>query len=114
MGKSFDTSNASNVNDCYYIENEQIKTKTNYNGGILGGISTGMPITSIVTFKPPASIGLTQDTVDLKNKTNTKLTVEGRHDPSIGIRAVSVMESITAFVIYDLLREYGWKDLEMK
>ena len=114
LGKSFDTSNASNVNDCYYIENEQIKTKTNYNGGILGGISTGMPITSIVTFKPPASIGLTQDTVDLKNKTNTKLTVEGRHDPSIGIRAVSVMESITAFVIYDLLREYGWKDLEMK
>ncbi len=114
LGKSFDNSNASNVNDCYYFENEQIKTKTNNNGGILGGISTGMPITSVVTFKPPASIGLTQDSVDLKNKTNTKLTVEGRHDPSIGIRAVSVMESITAFVIYDLLKEYGWKDLGKK
>lgn len=114
LGKSFDKSNASVVNDCYYIETEQIKTKTNYNGGILGGISTGMPIISLVTFKPPASIGITQDTVDLRNKKNTTLTVEGRHDPSIGIRAVSVMESITAFVIYDLLKEYGWKNLEKK
>lgn len=114
LGKSFDKSNASVVNDWYYIENEQIKTKTNYNGGILGGISTGMPIISLVTFKPPASIGITQDTVDLRSRTNTTLTVEGRHDPSIGIRAVSVMESITAFVIYDLLKEYGNGDFKLK
>ena len=73
-----------------------------------------MPIISLVTFKPPASIGITQDTVDLRNKKNTTLTVEGRHDPSIGIRAVSVMESITAFVIYDLLKEYGNGDFKLK
>lgn len=107
-GKSFENQRASNVNDCYTIEKGKIQTTTNHNGGILGGISNGMPIVSLVTFKPPASIGLTQNTVDLANKTNTKLTIEGRHDPSIGIRAVSVIESVTALVIYDLLKEYGF------
>ncbi len=114
LGRDFKNSRASDVNDCYYMQGKVVKTKTNNNGGILGGISNGMPIISTVYFKPPASIAITQDTVDLSTKQNTTLTIEGRHDPSIGIRAVSVMESITALIIYDLLKEYGWKITEQK
>ena len=58
-------------------------TKTNNSGGILGGISNGMPITMRIAFKPASSIAQKQSTVDIKNKKNTILQVKGRHDPCV-------------------------------
>ena len=92
-------------NDPYFIENGEIKTKTNNHGGILGGITSGMPVIFRVAFKPTPSIGKTQDTIDLKTMTDQKITIEGRHDPCIVPRAVPCVESITAVTILDLLLE---------
>ncbi len=99
------TMTGSKHNDAFTIEGGRVRTKTNNAGGILGGISTGMPIVARVAFKPTASISQVQDTVDLKTMTPTQLTITGRHDPCIGIRAVPVVEAVTALVIYDFLAE---------
>lgn len=90
-------------NDPYYYESGGIKTRTNNHGGILGGISTGMPILFRAAFKPTPSIGLEQSSVSLSEKTNSTLTVEGRHDPCIVPRAVAVVEAVTAMVLLDFL-----------
>lgn len=90
------------ANDSFYYEEDKIKTKTNHNGGINGGIANGMPITFRVAIKPTPSIGKEQDTVDLKEKCNTKIKIEGRHDACIVPRAVPVVEAISAIAIYDL------------
>ncbi len=93
----------SEANDSYYYDGDEIKTKTNNNGGILGGITNGMPIIFRAAVKPTSSIGLYQDTVDVTNKVNEKLQVVGRHDPCIVTRAVVVIESVTALGILDLM-----------
>ena len=93
----------SEANDSYYYDGDEIKTKTNNNGGILGGITNGMPIIFRAAVKPTSSIGLYQDTVDVTNKVNDKLQVVGRHDPCIVTRAVVVIESVTALGILDLM-----------
>lgn len=93
----------SEANDSYYYDGGEIKTKTNNNGGILGGITNGMPIIFRAAVKPTSSIGLYQDTVDVTNKVNEKLQVVGRHDPCIVTRAVVVIESVTALGILDLM-----------
>ncbi len=94
----------SEANDSFYIdENNQIKTKTNNNGGVLGGLTTGMPITFKVAMKPTPSIGKPQETVNIKTMKDTILEIKGRHDPCIVQRAVPVIESIGAFVILDLM-----------
>ena len=67
----------------YFDENGRVKTRTNHAGGILGGITTGMPVLFRAAFKPTPSIGMEQDTVDLTTGENVKLTVGGRHDPCI-------------------------------
>lgn len=93
----------SEANDSYYYDGDEIKTKTNNNGGILGGITNGMPIIFRAAVKPTSSIGLYQDTVDVVNKVDDKLQVVGRHDPCIVTRAVVVIESVTALGILDLM-----------
>ncbi|MDR0946893.1 MAG: chorismate synthase [Ruminococcus sp.] len=81
-------------NDEFYVdEHGYVKTYTNNHGGILGGISSGMPIIFRAAIKPTPSIGREQQTVDMKNLTNEKLTVKGRHDPCIVPRAVPVVEA---------------------
>lgn len=92
-------------NDPFRVENGKIVTETNHAGGILGGITTGMPVTLRVAFKPTASIAKPQKTVSLSAMENTELQIHGRHDPCIAHRAVPVVEAVTAAVLLDLLLE---------
>ena len=107
FGKGFDLSRmkGSEANDEFFIEGEVVKTYTNNNGGILGGITNGMPLIFKVAFKPTPSIAKTQRTIDMERKENIEVNVGGRHDPCIVIRAVPVIEAATALVILDLLME---------
>ncbi len=92
-------------NDPFYAKDGKVMTETNNCGGILGGISTGMPIVFNVAFKPTPSIGKEQRTVDLKSMTDTHITVGGRHDPCVAVRAVPAVEAVAATVILDMLLE---------
>ena len=96
-----------NNDSFYYNESRQVKTRTNHCGGILGGITNGMPILFRVGIKPTASIGKEQDTIDLSRQENAKLVVKGRHDPCIVPRAVPVVEAAAAAATLDLLLERG-------
>lgn len=80
-------------NDEFIIENGKIATKTNNHGGILGGISSGMPIIFRAAFKPTPSISRPQNSVDFKEMTETELIIKGRHDPCVVVRAVPCVES---------------------
>lgn len=93
----------SEANDSFYLDNNTVKTSTNHCGGILGGISNGMPLVFRVAFKPTASITLEQNTVNISAMENTKLCVEGRHDPCIVLRAIPVVEAAAAMVILDFI-----------
>ncbi|MFO8018456.1 MAG: chorismate synthase [Promethearchaeia archaeon] len=95
-------------NDPWIIENEAIKTSKNDAGGIIGGISVGMPITFRVAIKPPATIGKVQNSVNIKEMKETKIQIEGRHDPCIVPRAIVVVEAITAVVLLDRLMIDGF------
>lgn len=91
--------------EMYFDENGEIKSYTNNNGGIIGGITTGMPINFCVAIKPTASISKAQKTVNLETKKNDILEVKGRHDPVIVPRAIVVLEAATAIVILDRIME---------
>ncbi|MGL4991696.1 MAG: chorismate synthase [Sarcina sp.] len=105
FGVGFDISKmmASKANDEYYIKNDVIKTYTNNNGGITGGISTGMPIITRVAIKPTASIAKEQRTVNIDTKKEEIINIQGRHDPCIVQRAVVLIEAICAISILELL-----------
>ena len=92
-------------NDPFVMEGGAVCTRTNHAGGVLGGITTGMPLVVNVAIKPTASIAQEQDTVDLKTMTNTTLTIHGRHDPCIVPRALPVVEAVTALTLLDMLLE---------
>ena len=92
-------------NDPFTIEDGKIVTDSNRCGGILGGITNGMPVTLRVAVKPTPSISLSQRTVSLQNNAPTELVIQGRHDPCIAHRAVPVVEAVTATVLLDLLLE---------
>ena len=92
-------------NDPFAIEGGRVVACTNHAGGVLGGITTGMPLVVNVAVKPTASIAREQQTVDLETKTNTTLVVHGRHDPCIAPRAVPVVEAVTALTLLDMLLE---------
>ena len=110
FGSGFDGSEktGSQNNDSYVYKNKKIKTKTNNSGGILGGISNGMPITLRVEFKPASSINKIQDTVDVKTGKNVKLRVEGRHDPCVVPRAPPVVDSLVSLIIADHALQGGF------
>ncbi len=91
----------SEANDAFILENGQIRTAANHSGGIQGGITNGMPVIVRMVFKPTPSIGKPQKTVDLAAMQETEITIEGRHDPCVGIRAVPIIEAAIAIAVYD-------------
>ena len=93
----------SEANDPFETDGKGISTKTNNNGGILGGISTGMPLIINTAIKPTPSIYKEQDSVSLSKLENRKLTISGRHDPAIIHRARAVVDAAVAIAIYDLI-----------
>ena len=98
----------SQSNDAFYSENGEVRTKTNNCGGILGGITDGMPIIFRTAVKPTPSIYKDQQTVDMNTGENTTLTIKGRHDPAIIHRARVVVDSAAALVLCDQLAlQYG-------
>ena len=105
FGLGFDMTElfGSQANDEFYYVSDQVKTKTNNNGGILGGITTGMPIIFRCAIKPTPSIAKVQNTINLAEKKNDVLAITGRYDPCIVQRAVPVVEAVTAIGIFDLL-----------
>lgn len=109
-GFSCATLNGSENNDAFYIDNTDIKTKTNNHGGILGGITSGMPIVFRVAVKPTPSIAKEQDSISLIKKENTKLVIQGRHDPCIVPRAVPCVEAACAIAILDAYYENNKRD----
>ena len=81
-----------------------IRTLTNNHGGALGGMSSGMPILFRAAFKPTPSIAIEQDSVDIRTGEDVRLSIRGRHDPCIVLRAVPVVEAAAAAALYDLIR----------
>ncbi len=106
FGKGFEISKmkGSKANDSFfYDEDNRIKARSNNNGGILGGITNGLPVVFSTAIKPTASISIEQNTIDIKNKQNAKLAVTGRHDPCIVPRALPVIESCMSIALLELL-----------
>lgn len=97
----------SQANDQYYMESSKVRAYTNNNGGILGGITDGMPLIFRAAVKPTPSISIEQRTVDIKAKKDAVISVKGRHDPCIVPRAVPVAEGACALAILDLMMEMG-------
>ena len=101
-------SDDSNEIEYYYDENGDVKTSSNHNGGITGGITNGMPVSCTVTFKPTPSIAKKQKTINVETKENVELEIKGRHDPCIAHRARVVIDSVVAIGLVDLLlTRYG-------
>lgn len=103
-GFEISTKKGSEANDQYYICDRSIKTMTNHNGGILGGLSTGMPLIFKAAFKPTPSIATEQSTVNIHSMEDSKISVIGRHDPCIVPRAIPVIEAVTAMAILEHIR----------
>lgn len=105
FGKGFSMSErrGSECNDEYYFDGDKVKTYTNNNGGITGGITNGMPILFKVGIKPTPSISKAQKTIDISESKDVELVIEGRHDPCIVQRAVPVIEAVTAIGIMELI-----------
>ena len=107
-GFGFAALRGSQANDAFRMRDGQIRTATNRNGGINGGITNGMPIVLRTVVKPTPSIYRAQDTVDYPARQDAVIQIKGRHDPCIVPRAAVVQNSLTAFGILDLLSiRYG-------
>lgn len=103
LGFDFAKSDGKSANDEIYIENGEVKTYTNNNAGINGGITNGMPIIFRTAIKPTPSIASPQRTVNIEKKENSEIEIKGRHDPCIVQRAAVVTESATAIAILDMI-----------
>lgn len=106
FGRGFDAARVtgSENNDEYYYDGGQVRTRTNNHGGILGGISSGMPVVFRVAIKPTPSISIEQNSISYSRREDAKLAVRGRHDPCIVPRAVPCVEAAAAIAIYDLIK----------
>lgn len=106
FGRGFDAARVtgSENNDEYYYDGGQVRTRTNNHGGILGGISSGMPVVFRVAVKPTPSISIEQNSISYSRREDAKLAVRGRHDPCIVPRAVPCVEAAAAIAIYDLIK----------
>jgi chorismate synthase len=94
-------------NDAFAVVDGKVRTTTNNHGGILGGISSGMPLIARLAVKPTPSIGKLQRSVDMANMEQTTIAVGGRHDTCIVPRAVAVAEAMTAIVLADMAIRSG-------
>lgn len=103
LGFGFAAQTGSQANDPFCIKDGQIKTATNHNGGILGGITNGMPVLFRTVIKPTPSISQKQQTVNFRTAQPVELTITGRHDPCIVRRAVPCIESAAALALMDFL-----------
>ena len=90
-------------NDEFYTDGKDVYTKTNNCGGILGGMTNGMPVIFRASLKPTPSIAKEQGSVSLSKMENVRLKIGGRHDPCVVVRAVPVFEAAAAVAIYDIL-----------
>ncbi len=97
-------------NDAFFTDGKTVRTLTNHCGGILGGMTNGMPLVFRAAFKPTPSIAKEQDTVSLSRMENTKLKIGGRHDPCVVLRAVPVVEAVAALAVLDLLLDSQVKE----
>jgi chorismate synthase len=103
FGKGFECAEmrGSEFNDPFCFDGNIIRTKTNNHGGILGGITTGMPLIFRASIKPTPSIAKAQESVNLRTGESVKLEIKGRHDPCIVPRAVPCIEAAAAIAIFD-------------
>ncbi len=105
MGLGFELARTlgSEANDGYRMEDGEVTLSSNRSGGIAGGMSTGAPILFKVAMKPTPSIAKVQKTISLSTGTDADLSIHGRHDPTIAVRAVPVVEAVTALCLLDAL-----------
>jgi chorismate synthase len=111
-GFSASSMRGSEHNDPFYWSGEGVKTRSNHHGGILGGITSGMPLVFRAAVKPTPSIGREQESVSLSRRESVMLTIKGRHDPCIVPRAVPCMEAAAALAVYDALLEQNSLKIE--
>ena len=90
-------------NDAFTVKDGKVQTSTNNHGGILGGITSGMPVVFRAAVKPTPSIGIEQTSVNLETNKEETLSIKGRHDPCIVPRAVPAVEAVTAITVLDML-----------
>ncbi len=102
-GFGFADMKGSQANDCFVTDGSEIRTETNHNGGILGGISSGMPVLFTAAVKPTPSIAQPQKTVDYIKKENTVIEIKGRHDACIVPRAVPCVEAVANIAVLSYL-----------
>lgn len=105
FGEGFGVSSlfGSENNDPFYMDGDNVRTKSNHHGGILGGITSGMPLTLRVAMKPTPSIAKEQQTIDYVTHQDATLAIVGRHDPCLAVRAVPCVEAAVAIGLMELL-----------
>ena len=94
-------------NDAFIMEDGSVRTQTNRHGGVLGGLTSGMPLLFRAAFKPTPSIAMEQNSVSLARGENARLTIKGRHDPCVALRAVPCVEAAAAIALLDTLLQEG-------